>query len=86
VDGIGGQARREFARYLGRREVSCEPTDARDVYRCRVDDRDLSRVVLFNGGGRAAADATPELKAAEQRARSARVGIWGANGDERDND
>jgi penicillin-binding protein 1A len=86
VDGIGGQAKREFARYLGRREVICEPTDARDVYRCRIDDRDLSRVVLFNGGGRAAADATPELKAAEQRARSARVGIWGANGDERDND
>src|SRR5262249_11864851 len=40
-----------------------------------VDDQDLSRVVLFNGGGRATANATPELRALEQQARSTRVGI-----------
>jgi penicillin-binding protein 1A len=32
--------------------------------------------VLFNGGGRASGNATPELRALEQQARSSRVGIW----------
>jgi len=32
--------------------------------------------VLFNGGGRASSEATPELLATEEEARSARVGIW----------
>ena len=78
VEGMRGQATGDFKQYLGRREVACERA-SRDAYRCEVDDQDLSRVVLFNGGGRAAADATPELQAAEQHARAARLGIWNAN-------
>jgi penicillin-binding protein 1A len=63
--------------------VACEPAADSSDYRCRVDDQDLSRVVLFNGGGRVAANATPELRALEQQARSTRVGIWsGRNNDE----
>jgi penicillin-binding protein 1A len=83
VEGVGGRARSDFRRYLGRRQIVCEQVGSRDSYRCHVDDQDLSRVVLFNGGGRAAADATPELKAAEQQARAARLGIWHAGNGER---
>ena len=73
----------DFRRYLGRREVECEPAGSGNEYRCRVDDQDLSRVVLFNGGGRASANATPELRALDQQARSTRVGIWrGGDGDD----
>jgi penicillin-binding protein 1A len=79
VEGVSGQPKKDFSQYLGGREVVCEPAASRASYRCRVDDQDLSRVVLFNGGGRAAADATPELRAAEQRARAARLGIWSEN-------
>ena len=34
-------------------------------------------MVLFNGGGQASSNATPELRTLEQQARSSRVGIWG---------
>ena len=84
VEGVRGRAVRNFRRYLGRREVMCEPAGAANLYRCRVGDQDLSRVVLYNGGGRATADATPELKAAEQQARAERAGIWGAGYDDDD--
>ena len=84
VEGVRGGAAREFKRYLGRREVACEPIGSSNEYRCRVDDQDLSRVVLFNGGGRAAANAPPDLLALEKQARSARVGIWGARDDDDD--
>jgi endonuclease YncB( thermonuclease family) len=84
VEGARGRAARDFRRYLGRREVECEPAGSGNEYRCRVDDQDLSRVVLFNGGGRASANATPELRALDQQARSTRVGIW--RGGDRDDD
>jgi membrane peptidoglycan carboxypeptidase len=84
VEGVHGRPAREFRRYLGNREVVCEPTGSGNDYRCRVDNQDLSRVVLFNGGGRAAANALPELRALEQQARSARVGIWGGRDDDDD--
>ena len=83
VEGTRGRAARDFKRYLGSREVACEPAGSSD-YRCRVDDQDLSRVVLFNGSGRAAANATPELRALEQQARSTRVGIWSERNDDED--
>jgi membrane peptidoglycan carboxypeptidase len=83
VEGTRGRAARDFKRYLGSREVACEPAGSSD-YRCRVDDQDLSRVVLFNGGGRATANATPELRALEQQARSTRVGIWSGRDDNED--
>jgi penicillin-binding protein 1A len=84
VEGTRGRAARDFKRYLGTREVTCEPAAGSSDYRCRVDDQDLSRVVLFNGGGRAAANATPELRALEQQARSTRVGIWSGREDDED--
>jgi penicillin-binding protein 1A len=83
VEGARGRAARDFRRYLGNREVACEPMGSGNEYRCRVDDQDLSRVVLFNGGGRASGNAPPELRALEQQARSTRVGIWGGR-DEND--
>jgi 1A family penicillin-binding protein len=83
VEGVRGRAVREFRRYLGRREVVCESAGGGNLYRCRVGDQDLSRVVLYNGGGRATQDASPELKAAEQQARAERAGIW-AGGDDDD--
>ena len=84
VEGARGRAARDFKRYLGNREVACEPAAGSSDYRCRVDDQDLSRVVLFNGGGRATANATPELRALEQQARSTRVGIWSGREDDED--
>jgi penicillin-binding protein 1A len=82
VEGTRGRAARELRRYLGRREVVCEPVGGGSEHRCRVDDQDLSRVVLYNGGGRATASATPELRALDQQARSARVGIWSRGDDD----
>jgi 1A family penicillin-binding protein len=83
VEGTTGRSARDFRRYLGRREVACDLVGASDEYQCRVGDQDLSRVVLFNGGGRAAANASAELRRMEALARSMRAGIWG-NGDDDD--
>ena len=71
----GGQPE-DLSRYLRNREVACRPAPAADTYRCQVDGRDLSEVVLYNGGGRVAANATPDLVAAENHARAERLGIW----------
>jgi len=84
VEGVRGRAAREFTRYLGSREVACEPVGGGDAYRCRVGNQDLSRVVLFNGGGRAAANATADLRALEQQARASWVGIWSGRGEDGD--
>jgi penicillin-binding protein 1A len=84
VEGARGRAVREFRRYLGNREVVCEPAGSGNDYRCRIDDQDLSRVVLFNGGGRASANAPAELRALEQQARSARLGIWSGRDEDDD--
>ncbi|MCB5174993.1 thermonuclease family protein [Microvirga lenta] len=66
----------DLTRYLRGREIVCEPAGANDTYRCQVGNQDLSKVVLFNGGGKATADATPELKAAEEKARTSQIGVW----------
>jgi 1A family penicillin-binding protein len=76
VEGVRGTATREFRRYLAGREVGCTATGVNDEYRCEADHQDLSRVVLFNGGGRATSTATSDLRRLEQLARSARTGIW----------
>jgi penicillin-binding protein 1A len=77
VDGWrNGRALRDFDRYLERGEVECQPVGDQASYRCNLQGQDLSQVVLFNGGGRASPEATPELLATEEQARSARVGIW----------
>jgi penicillin-binding protein 1A len=70
------RAVRSLARFLRRREVICEPSGAPERYRCNVDGQNLSEVILSNGGGRAVPDASAELLAAEDEARSARLGIW----------
>jgi membrane peptidoglycan carboxypeptidase len=67
---------RALTRFLRRREVTCQPTGVPDRYRCSVDGQNLSEVILSNGGARAAPDAPADLLAAEDEARSARVGIW----------
>lgn len=71
----GGQAD-ELARYIGGRTVSCQPAPGSENMNCLVDGRDLSEVVLYNGGGRASPEASPELVAAEDHARSERLGVW----------
>jgi penicillin-binding protein 1A len=77
VNGVGGTYARGMAEYIADREVACRPT-ADERYRCEVDGWDLSEVVLFNGGGRATADAAPELVEAERKARRESRGIWSA--------
>lgn len=71
----GGQAD-ELARYIAGRTVSCLPAPGSESMNCSVDGRDLSEVVLYNGGGRASPEASPELVAAEDHARSERLGVW----------
>ncbi|HEY8383997.1 MAG TPA: hypothetical protein VIL09_17800 [Microvirga sp.] len=75
VEWARGGAAEDLTRYIAGREVQCREASG-DVYRCEINGQDLSRVVLFNGGGRATADATPELKAAEAHARAAKSGVW----------
>ena len=72
----GGGKSEDLTTYLNGREVVCEPASGADVYRCQVGGQDLSKVVLFNGGGRTTAQATQDLKAAEDNARAAKVGVW----------
>jgi endonuclease YncB( thermonuclease family) len=72
----GGGDPDDLVKYLRGREVSCAPAATAESFRCQVEGQDLSRVVLFNGGGRATSDATPELRTAEEHARSARLGVW----------
>jgi hypothetical protein len=66
----------DFTRYLKGREVACDPVENVDAYRCTVDGHDLSEVVLFNGGAKSAPNAPPELRAAEEKARVAKTGVW----------
>lgn len=77
LEGIGGRAARDLMRYIRRRPVSCEAdAGGAQTHRCIVDGQDLSRVILFNGGARASADAPADLREAEEQAREARVGVW----------
>jgi hypothetical protein len=71
----GGNAD-DLTRYIAGREVVCTPAVRSDRHRCQIEGRDLSEVVLYNGGGRASPEATPELKAAEANARAAGTGVW----------
>ena len=71
----GGQAD-ELSKYLRKRTVTCQPAPGSSAHICTVEGRDLSEVVLFNGGGRASSEATPDLVAAEDHARTERLGVW----------
>lgn len=66
----------DLTTYLQGREVSCDPAGSNDTYRCKVGEQDLSRVILYNGGGQPTAEATPELKAAADKARESKLGVW----------
>jgi penicillin-binding protein 1A len=80
LEGIVGdddrRALRALARFLRRREVVCVSAPSVERYRCNVDGQNLSEIILSNGGARATPDAPAELLAAEDEARSARLGIW----------
>ena len=78
LEGVVGdddrRALRALSRFIRRREVVCVP--AAERARCTVEGQNLSQIILSNGGARATPDAPPELLAAEDEARSARLGIW----------
>jgi 1A family penicillin-binding protein len=80
MEGIVGdddrRALRALARFLRRREVVCVSAPTPERHRCNVDGQNLSEIILSNGGARATPDAPAELLAAEDEARSARLGIW----------
>ncbi|ANY83902.1 penicillin-binding protein (plasmid) [Microvirga ossetica] len=76
IQGERGTLARQLARFLRRREVTCAPSDAPGVQRCRIGNYNLSAIILAAGGGRATPDASEELQAAEDQARSARLGVW----------
>jgi hypothetical protein len=78
---VGWIGAEQLAQYLGKEEVVCWPVGSlRAFHRCHARGHDLSAVVLFNGGGRTTPDATPQLVAAENHARSARIGVWSDRG------
>jgi membrane peptidoglycan carboxypeptidase len=70
------RALRALSRFLRRREVVCVGAAGADRSRCTVEGQNLSEIILSNGGARATPDAPAELLAAEDEARSARLGIW----------
>lgn len=72
----GGGKPDDLIRYLSGREVTCEAVASTNTHRCQVEGKDLSTVVLYNGGGRATAEATTEMKAAAEHARQAHIGVW----------
>jgi 1A family penicillin-binding protein len=76
IVGLPGEFVGAMAQWIGGREAVCQARE-NETWQCRVEGRDLSELVLSNGGGRAATDAAPELRRAERAARSARLGIWG---------
>lgn len=61
--------------FIAGRQVTCQPEGATE-YRCTVGGEDLSRVVLYNGGAKSKSDVPADLKAAEDHARSNRLGVW----------
>jgi 1A family penicillin-binding protein len=75
IEGMNGRIARRLGRLLRRHEVICEPASAQE-HRCTVGGQDLSELILFNGAGRVTADAPVELRAAEDRARELRTGLW----------
>ena len=76
IQGEAGRMGSQLARHLRRREVACEPVVGAEMHRCRLDGEDLSELILAGGGARARPDAPSELLAAEEQARSARLGVW----------
>jgi membrane peptidoglycan carboxypeptidase len=76
IQGERGTMARQLTRFLRRREVACAPGNTPGVQRCQIGGYNLSAIILAAGGGRATPDASEVLLAAEEQARSARIGIW----------
>lgn len=76
VEWVRGGQPQDLARYLAGRPVNCQRAPGSENHLCTVEGRDLSEVVLFNGGGRASPEAGPDLVAAEDHARTERLGVW----------
>jgi penicillin-binding protein 1A len=76
IQGEGGRMTRQLAHFLRRYEVACQPVGTGGQHRCWIGSDDLAELILAGGGARATPDAPPELLAAEEHARSARLGIW----------
>jgi endonuclease YncB( thermonuclease family) len=76
VEAARGAQASDLTGYLGGRPVNCQPSPAKTAWICTVDGHDLSEVVLYNGGGRATPEATPDLVEAERHARTGKLGIW----------
>jgi penicillin-binding protein 1A len=76
VEGESGMMARQLARFLRRREVVCAPAEAAGLQRCQIGSDNLSEIILAAGGARATPGASAELLAAEDQARSARLGVW----------
>jgi 1A family penicillin-binding protein len=75
VVGASGDFLAGMAQWIAGRPAQCQAgSDA--SWRCRIEGRDLSELVLSNGGGRATAEAGPELRRAEAAARRQRLGVW----------
>jgi membrane peptidoglycan carboxypeptidase len=71
-----GTLARQLARFLRRRQVLCAPLQILETYRCQIAGQNLSEIILAAGGARAAPDAPEDLLAAEDQARSGRLGLW----------
>jgi hypothetical protein len=77
ITGQGGAPGNKLARYIGGREVACEPVDhGAPKFRCKIGSYDLGEAILLNGGGRATDNAPERLRSAEEKARLAGRGVW----------
>ena len=79
VAGEKGEYMDNLVRFIGGRDLMCVPAAANEAgeYRCFVGRQDLAEAIVRGGAARTTADADPMLRAAEQRARARRRGVWG---------
>ncbi len=75
IEGEGEPFATEMSGFISNREVGCKRYDSRSFV-CRLDETDLSGVVLLNGAARTRADAPEELKALEAQAKREGKGRW----------
>ena len=79
LDGVVGERGAmadQLDRLLRRRPISCQPTNNRDAYQCKIGENDLAEIIVAGGGARVRSDAPSYLFDAEEFARSERLGIW----------
>jgi endonuclease YncB( thermonuclease family) len=77
VAGEKGELAHELEQYIRGREVVCQATEPGTAqYHCHFGDIDVGEAVVLNGAGRVAANGSPRLLSAEQKAQAAGRGIW----------